>query len=157
MSGDGSNKKTTGDKIENEDDGDDAIKFNWNEVPDPNEHESTPTTSTKYGKRVNGPWVVGLHLDKNHVRFVEVMARTDETLTNVLQKHEQDGSVIDTDKWSGYNRLEDYGYIHFIVNHSENNFNPGTGYHIQRTERAWVDAKAYMNAFVAILIFYSIT
>ncbi len=89
--------------------------------------------------------VVGLHLDKNDVRFVEVMDRTDETLTNVLQKYVQDGSVIDTDKWSGYNRLEDNGYIHFIVNYSENNFNPGTGYHIQRIERALVDAKAYMK------------
>ncbi len=57
MSRDVSNKTRTGDKMENEDDGDDAIKFNWNEeIPDPDEHESTPTTSTKYGKRVNGPW-----------------------------------------------------------------------------------------------------
>ncbi len=88
--------------MENEDDGDDTIMFNWNEeVPDPDEHESTSATSTIDGKRVNGPWVVGIYLDKNHIRFLEVMDQTAEMLTNVIKNHVQDGSVMVTDKWAG--------------------------------------------------------
>ncbi len=55
----------------------------------------------------------------------------------------QDGSVIVTDKWGVYNRLEDNGCVYFIVNHSENYIDPETGYHTQGIEKAWVDAKAY--------------
>ncbi len=85
--------------MENEDDEDDAIMFNWNEeVSDPGEHISTPTPSSNYGKRVNGPWKVGLYLDKKHIRFVEVRDETAETLNHVTKNHVKDGSVIVTDK-----------------------------------------------------------
>ncbi len=86
--------------------------FNWNEeVPDPDEHELTPTSSRNYKKRANGPWVVEVYLDKNHSRFIEVMDRTSETLTNVIKNYMQDGSVIVTDKWIRHNRLENNGCI----------------------------------------------
>ncbi len=42
--------------MKNEDNGDEAIIFNWNEeVPDADEHKSTSTPSSNYGNRVNIP------------------------------------------------------------------------------------------------------
>ena len=77
------------------------------------------------------------------MRFIKVADRTVSTLTNVIQSHVEEGSVIITEQWKGYNRLADSGYGHFTVNHSQNYADPDTRYHIQGIERAWVDAKAY--------------
>ncbi len=77
------------------------------------------------------------------MRFIKVADRTASMLTNVIQSHVEEGSVIVTEQWKVYNRLADNGYGHFTVNHSQNCADPDTRYHIQGIERAWVDAKAY--------------
>ena len=99
-------------------------------------------TYSNDGKRTNGPWVVGFYIDDSNVRFAEVPNRNGETLMQIIKKFVADGSVVVTDQWAGYNRLNDNDYHHFTVNHSANYVDPITGYHTNGIERMWSDVKA---------------
>lgn len=87
-----------------------------------------------------------MYRDNENVRFFEVQDRTATTLTNLIVEHIEEGSVIVTDQWAGYNRLNDEGFHHFTVNHSENYVDPRTKYHTQGIERSWSDCKASTKA-----------
>lgn len=90
-------------------------------------------------------WVLGIYSNKNEVRFLRVRDRTMETLTEVIEKYVESGSVIVTDMWGGYNGLTARGFVHKKVNHSENYVDPNTGAHTQGIERAWRTAKLYLR------------
>ena len=51
------------------------------------------------------------------------------------------GSEIHTDCWRGYNKLDDYGYTHYTVNHTQNFVDPETGAHSQNIENSWKTLK----------------
>eukprot|EP00171_Calliarthron_tuberculosum_P006681 IDg6681t1 len=58
--------------------------YKWNEeVFNSDEQEQNPNTipSTNYGRRVIGPWIVGICLDNENVTFIEVKDRTTATLS----------------------------------------------------------------------------
>ena len=59
------------------------------------------------------------------------------TLLTLIQKHVRQGSIIHTDCWRGYSKLQDNGYEHRTVNHSENFVDPSTGTHTQNIESSW--------------------
>ncbi|KCZ77736.1 hypothetical protein H311_01247, partial [Anncaliia algerae PRA109] len=69
--------------------------------------------------------------------FVEVIKRDSDTLKTVILENVLPGSLIVTDEWRGYWGLEDLGYFHVTVNHSQNFICPITGANTQLIENTW--------------------
>jgi transposase-like protein len=106
---------------------------------------------SKFGKRkyhrghkVEGVWVVGLveRRPERKIVFVPVEKRDTTTLINLINKYVRKGSVIYTDKWKGYSRLNDHGYQHFTVNHSKEFVVLNTYIHTNSIEGSWSWLKA---------------
>ncbi|CEF59667.1 Transposase, ISXO2-like domain-containing protein [Strongyloides ratti] len=58
--------------------------------------------------------------EKRRVSAVPVEKRDSETLLDVIKKHVKPGSIIHTDFWRGYERIEKkLGFKHCTVNHSK--------------------------------------
>lgn len=74
------------------------------------------------GHRVEGVWVFGgiERSDERKCFLVTVPNRTAATLLDVIERHVLPGSIIHTDCWKAYDRIEELGrlYEHFTVNHS---------------------------------------
>ncbi|KCZ77844.1 hypothetical protein H311_01140, partial [Anncaliia algerae PRA109] len=68
---------------------------------------------------------------------VEVIKRDSDTLKTVILENVLPGSLIVTDEWRGYWGLEDLGYFHVTVNHSQNFICPITGANTQLIENTW--------------------
>ena len=61
--------------------------------------------------------------------------RTRETLvTGLIQQFVEPGTTIISDKFSPYFNLNHVGYVHLMVNHSENFVDPYTGAHTNTIE-----------------------
>lgn len=132
--------------IHSEDYTTDIIMNNWRvDVPTADEDESNPLPSRNYGNRELGPWVVGLYQSKTNVRFKVVPDRRAATLIPLIDSLIQEGSVIMSDEWKGYNPLRENGFVHYTVNHKRHFVDPHTLVHTQEIERQWVDAKAFMK------------
>ena len=61
-----------------------------------------------------------------------------------MQKYIRPGSIINTDGWSAYGSLQDFGYSHKVVNHSVefvDKVDPSN--HTQTIERLWRDLKEW--------------
>lgn len=91
------------------------------------------------GHRVPGVWVVGgIERTREAKYFVkEIESRDRETLLDVIKKHVLPGSIIYTDLWKGYTGLEQQGYEHHTVNHSQHFVDPVTQIHTNRIEGLW--------------------
>ncbi|XP_023222282.1 uncharacterized protein LOC111623810 [Centruroides sculpturatus] len=96
----------------------------------------------KKGRKVKETkWVVGgiCREDKNcFLCFVN--DRSETTLNWVVSKFVQTGSTIYTDKWKGYNHIDDLEGIqikHETVKHAKNFVNPLNGVHTQSIKRLW--------------------
>lgn len=98
-----------------------------------------------YGNRVIGPWVFGVYWSKNCVRFFVVPDRKGTTLIPIIKAYVLAGSVVVSDEWKGYSRLEESGFVHETMCHKTNFVNPTTGYHTQAIERAWIEGKAVIK------------
>ncbi len=86
-------------------------------------------------------WVLGIYVSNLECKFSRLRDRSGSTLIPIIEKYVEPRSVIVTDLWDGYNLLSTRGFIHETVNHTENYVNPDTGYHTQRIERSWKNAK----------------
>ena len=63
-------------------------------------------------------WVFGMvERDTNTVLLFPVTDRRDKTLIPIIQRHGAPGSTINSDRWSSYCSLNDFGYDHFTVIH----------------------------------------
>lgn len=92
------------------------------------------------GHRVEGVWVFGgvERTPERRTFFVPVETRDAETLLNVIEQHVLPGSIIFTDMWRGYYRIEEeLAMRHFVVNHSQNFVDPDTGVHTNTIEGTW--------------------
>jgi hypothetical protein len=70
--------------------------------------------------------------------FMERVAyRSEEVLLNIIQRNVKPGTIIVSDCWKAYTNLQQYGYIHYTVNHSKNFVNPLTGACTNRIEGSW--------------------
>jgi ISXO2-like transposase domain len=102
---------------------------------------------SKFGKRkyhrghhVEGVWVVGgVERTNERLMFAEVVERRDtQTLIDVISRHVVEGSIVHTDMWGGYARMEDLLVIqHRIVNHSQHFVDPEDGTHTNTIEGTW--------------------
>ena len=72
--------------------------------------------------------------------------RTAANLVPLVTKYIRPQSTIISDKWRAYSKLGEHGYIHKIVNHSENFVDPDDPtIHTQNIERLWRDVKEWMK------------
>jgi ISXO2-like transposase domain len=102
---------------------------------------------SKFGKRkyhrghhVEGVWVVGgVERTNQRLMFAEVVERRDaQTLIDVISRHVANGSIVHTDMWGGYSRLEELLNVqHRTVNHSHHFVNPEDGSHTNSIEGTW--------------------
>lgn len=97
-----------------------------------------------FGNRVIGPWLFGIYWSKNCVRFFVVPDRKQTTLVPIIKAHVGPSSVVVSDEWKGYSRVEKNGFVHETVCHKTNFVNPNTGYNTQAVKRAWIEGKAFM-------------
>lgn len=99
---------------------------------------------SKFGKRkyhcghhVEGVWVIGgVEGTNERLMFAEVVDRRDtQTLMDVISRHVAAGSIVHTDMWGGYSRLEGLLIIQRrTVNHSQHFVNPEDGTHTNTIE-----------------------
>ena len=89
--------------------------------------------------------------------------RGEGTLLVIIERWVEKGTIIVTDCFRSYTHLNEHGYHHATVNHSENFVDPSTSAHTQRIEgmwhwvRAqalprcgtrWIDLDLYLSAFL---------
>ena len=55
--------------------------------------------------------------------LVPVQDRTEDTLIRSILEHVAEGTIVHTDCFASYNNLDEVGYTHLTVNHSENLMN----------------------------------
>jgi transposase-like protein len=105
---------------------------------------------SKFGKRkqnrghhVEGAWVLGgVERTEERKVFLRVVEKRDaHTLRSVILRHVLQGSIIITDFWRGYLGLEEHGYIHQRVNHSESFVNAENGACTNTIEGTWSGIK----------------
>ena len=61
------------------------------------------------------------------VFIVPVLRRNADLLIPIIQRYILPGTTVISDLWSGYRRLNEFGYTHLTVNHSQNFVDPQTG------------------------------
>jgi transposase-like protein len=90
------------------------------------------------GKRVDGVWVFGgIERESKRCFFEIVSDRSAETLIPIIKKYVKPGSVILSDCWKAYSKLQSEGYIHLTVNHSIEFKNNETGACTNLIESTW--------------------
>lgn len=72
-----------------------------------------------------------------------VATRDAATLLPIIQRHVRPGTIIWSDQWAAYNRVQHLASVaqHETVNHSIEFVNPTTGVHTQNVESYWNRAK----------------
>lgn len=71
-----------------------------------------------------------------------VPKRNKETLLPIIQRIVKQGSIVYSDQWRAYNKIQDeLNLEHAVVNHSLNVVDPETGVHTQTIESYWAKAK----------------
>jgi len=93
------------------------------------------------GRMVEGTWIFGM-IDVTNVGSFRLEICTDNkrdaaTLIPLIKKHVAPGTTIRSDCWKAYDRLNEHGYLHEKVNHSENFVDPESGAHTQTIESSW--------------------
>lgn len=80
------------------------------------------------GRIVEQRWIFGIYDTEKKVGHIQLVNdRTADTLIPIVQNNVHPGSTIYSDKSSAYRQLEDLGFQHVTVNHSENFISPTTG------------------------------
>ena len=69
--------------------------------------------------------------------LVSIPDRTQETLETMIKRWVLPQTIIITDSWKSYAHLDELGFYHYEVNHSQNFVSPQTGAHTQRIEGMW--------------------
>lgn len=104
----------------------------------------------KFGKRkynvgrvIEGQWVFGgVQRNSNKSFFVPVERRDAATLLTIIKEWILPETTIISDCWRAYNCLENEGFIHLSVNHSQNFVNRVTGAHTNNIERTWREVRS---------------
>lgn len=97
------------------------------------------------GHHVEGAWVIGGVERTPHRKMfaIQVQNRNSSTISQIIEKHVHEGSIIYTDCWKGYDYLEgSEKYMHRKVNHSLYFKDPITGIHTNSIEGTWAAVKS---------------
>jgi hypothetical protein len=133
------------------------------------------------GRRVDGHWVLGA-IQNGSEDFRMIVCpnncRSADALIPIIEQHIEKGTEIHTDAWRAYSRLNEFGYVHRVVNHSdphnhfvgrffeeiivdERTLSASDGTHTQRIESSWRPAKDWFRSrhvpgyvFAEILVEY---
>ena len=91
------------------------------------------------GHRVEGVWIFGgVEITESRKVFLSVVPKRDTyTLRCLILKHVRRGSIVVTDFWRGYLGIEELGYVHLRVNHSETFVNVESGACTNTIEGNW--------------------
>ena len=95
------------------------------------------------GRAKESGWVLGgverprTPTEKPRIFLVSVPNRQQNTLEEYIQRWVEPGTIIITDCLASYNHLDELGYYHFTVNHSENFVDQLTHAHTERIEGLW--------------------
>ena len=87
-------------------------------------------------------WVFGM-VDTSQSPALGVMMtvpdRTAQTLLPIIQRHLRNGTIVHSDQWRAYNRVQQLPSVtqHATVNHSLNFVDPTNGTHTQNVESYW--------------------
>ena len=87
-------------------------------------------------------WVFGM-VDTSHtpaIGYMEMVpCRDANTLLPIIQQHVHPGTIIHSDEWAAYNRVQHLPPVahHGTVNHSITFVDPATGVHTQNVESYW--------------------
>lgn len=103
------------------------------------EIDETKLGKRKYhrGHRVEGVWLlVGVELTEQRKVFIkQIESRDATTLERIINENVKEGSIIHTDMWKGYTKInERLGFVHQTVNHSKFFKDPITGIHTNTVE-----------------------
>ena len=109
---------------------------------------------SKFGKRKynrgrvrEGVWVFGgIEKQSNKCFMVPVEDRSSATLKPLIEKYIARGSIIHSDCWKAYERLNVDDYTHLTVNHSLNFVDPDTGACTNKAEGMWSCVKRFLPA-----------
>ena len=101
---------------------------------------------SKYNRReITGQWVFGMfERGSKRVKMIAVENRDKTTLVGIIKEHIKLGTTIHSDCWAAYQTLNEEGFVHKTVNHSEIFVNPDDGVHTQNVERLWKDVKRWI-------------
>ena len=111
---------------------------------------------SKFGKRkyhrghqVEGQWVFGGRekYDKTKIFMIPVHNRKQSTLIPLIKKWIKPGSIIHSDCWKAYNKLNSLGYTHVTVNHSKEFVNKESAACTNAIESDWRHAKLQMPKY----------
>lgn len=101
-----------------------------------------------FGRIGWGAWVFGM-VERGTRRALAIWVpnRMIETLVaGLVQQFVKPGTTVISDKFSPYFILNSLGYIHIMVNHSENFVDPFTGTHSNTIEGVWSQIKRKLKA-----------
>uniref|UniRef100_A0A914D9W5 ISXO2-like transposase domain-containing protein n=1 Tax=Acrobeloides nanus TaxID=290746 RepID=A0A914D9W5_9BILA len=109
---------------------------------------------SKFGKRkyyrghyVEGMWVFGgYERGSGRIFMIPVEFRNADTLIPIIKEWIEDGTTIISDFWKAYNCLENEGFKHLKVNHSQHFKDPDSGAHTNSIESSWRAAKSVMSS-----------
>jgi len=87
-------------------------------------------------------WVFGMcdTSDTPALGVMKIVAdRSATTLLPLIQQHVRSGTVVHSDEWAAYNRVQQLPSVgqHRVVNHSLHFVDPASGFHTQHTESYW--------------------
>jgi transposase-like protein len=91
------------------------------------------------GRVIDGVWIIGgiERTEQKRCFLIKVQKRDEETIKDILDKYVEKGSIVHTDCWKGYLNIDELGFKHKTVNHSENFVDPKTGAHTNTIEGLW--------------------
>lgn len=79
--------------------------------------------------------------------MLTVEKRNEDNLIPIIQSLCPQGSIINSDCWSVYRNLNNYGFPLCTVNHSETFVDPITLEHTQRIEGLWHQCKWFLQTY----------
>lgn len=95
--------------------------------------------------KVVGPWVFGLYMSEERIRFYVFQNRTGNIHAPLICANVEQGSTVVSDQWAASKRLGQEDLVLERVNHSKDFVNPETGFHTQAIELAWREGKKWLH------------